>query len=527
MLKVIRADIEENVGSHAKVLDCGAGDGRALEALTDGPRYAIEKSRPLLQAMHRNIYIVGTDFHQNTLIDKKVTVIFTNPPYSEFIGWMEKIIREGNAKHLYFVVPQRWQDSPEVKAAIEARKAEVHILDETDFIGAERQARAKVHILRIDLCTSYRGYRYDEQKVDAFSLWFQSHFHIEINKSETSKWDLDRQRKSRVAENLENALVEGGDVVSALESLYQRDLSHLIKNYQSLADIDPELLRELDVNLDGVRAALKEKIEGLKNSYWLELFTNLNKITERLCTSSRRQMLDKLTEHTHIDFTTSNARAVLVWVIKNANSYFDDQLIELVKQTTEKGTISLYKSNQRTFGDEQWRYCRSPEGLDRYSLDYRIVLHRVGGIKTGYSWETAQKALEQRAADYINDILTVANNLRFDTTHQARADRYEWESNKAITFHYRDHATGEYPELMSVRAFLNGNLHIKFNQAFIARLNIEFGRLMGWLKSSKDAIDELGVSADQARDGFASNLSLDATASGVLGLSLLGAMNDE
>lgn len=187
MLKVIRADIEENVGSHAKVLDCGAGDGRALEALTDGPRYAIEKSRPLLQAMHRNIYIVGTDFHQNTLIDKKVTVIFTNPPYSEFIGWMEKIIREGNAKHLYFVVPQRWQDSPEVKAAIEARKAEVHILDETDFIGAERQARAKVHILRIDLCTSYRGYRYDEQKVDAFSLWFQSHFHIEINKSETSK----------------------------------------------------------------------------------------------------------------------------------------------------------------------------------------------------------------------------------------------------------------------------------------------------------------------------------------------------
>ena len=525
-LEVVRADIEKNLSTHAKVLDCGAGDGRALEALTQGQRYAIEKSRPLLQAMHRNVFIVGTDFHQNTLIDKQVDAVFVNPPYSEFISWMVKIIREANAKRLYFIVPQRWQDSAEVKAALEMRKAEAHVLDESDFIGAERQARAKVHILRVDLCGSVRSYRRSEQRVDPFTLWFDSNFKLEINKTESEKWDLDRDRKSHVSTKLENALVNGGDVVSALESLYQLDLAHLIKNYQSLADIDPVLLRELDVNVDGVREALKGKIENLKDLYWKELFSNLGKVTERLCTSSRQQMLDKLTAHTHIDFTTSNARAVLIWVIKNANSYFDDQLIDLVKQTTEKGTISLYKSNERTFGEEQWRYCRSPESLDRYALDYRIVLHRVGGIKTGYSWGNAEKNLERRASDYINDILTVANNLRFDTTLQDRADRYEWESNKSVVFRYYDHITGEHAELMQVRAFLNGNLHIKFNQAFIARLNIEFGRLLGWLRSSKDAMDELGVSAEAARDGFGSNLALDAADNSVLGIAFQEAIGE-
>lgn len=79
MLGIIRQDIERFHGSsredealNVNVLDCGAGDGRALEALAGiGDKYAIEKSQLLLNQQANDIIPVGTDFHQATLIDKR------------------------------------------------------------------------------------------------------------------------------------------------------------------------------------------------------------------------------------------------------------------------------------------------------------------------------------------------------------------------------------------------------------------------------------------------------------------------
>src|SRR5690554_1966408 len=39
----------------ASVLDCGAGDGRVLNALTEGSKYAIEKAVPLLNSLDKSI----------------------------------------------------------------------------------------------------------------------------------------------------------------------------------------------------------------------------------------------------------------------------------------------------------------------------------------------------------------------------------------------------------------------------------------------------------------------------------------
>ena len=62
---------------------------------------------------------------------------------------------------------------------------------------------------------------------------------------------------------------------------------------------------------------------------------------------------------------------------------------------------------------------------------------------------------------------------------------------------------------MKVRAFKNGNLHIHFNQAFMCRLNVEFGRLKGWLKDSHQAAVETGFSMEDCAISFGSNLRLD------------------
>ena len=85
------------------------------------------------------------------------------------------------------------------------------------------------------------------------------------------------------------------------------------------------------------------------------------------------------------------------------------------------------------------------------------------------------------------------------------------ESNSQNIFEFRDRTTGDLVNLFVVRAFKNGNLHIKFNPMFICRLNVEFGRLKGWLKSPKEAEQEMGIDAESALYSFNSNLQLTAS----------------
>jgi tRNA1(Val) A37 N6-methylase TrmN6 len=77
-------------------MDIGAGDGRVLKAIQAKLEtrlrtikcYAIEKAITHLNNMPKDITVVGTDFEQQTLVDKAVDIIFCNPPYSEFEQWM-------------------------------------------------------------------------------------------------------------------------------------------------------------------------------------------------------------------------------------------------------------------------------------------------------------------------------------------------------------------------------------------------------------------------------------------------------
>lgn len=103
MLSAVRKDIQAILSDPFSdkypifsALDVGAGDGRALMRLTDGDRYAIEKSLMLVERQDRSIVTVGTDLFAQVLLDLRCDVIFSNPPYSHFGAWSEKIVREAN-----------------------------------------------------------------------------------------------------------------------------------------------------------------------------------------------------------------------------------------------------------------------------------------------------------------------------------------------------------------------------------------------------------------------------------------------
>ncbi len=540
MLDKIRADMDALVSEHEmpdqfSILDCGAGDGRALEYLskgqetnrdgstnyvTRGKLYAIEKSRPLINSLDPSIFIVGADFYEQTLCDKEIEVTFSNPPYSDFVRWSEKLLMETRSGLVYLILPRRWESEPRIRQALELRKAEATVLDSFDFLEADRKARAKVDIIRVEFRAKHRRWSACVSQTDPFDLWFDTHFKIQA--PATNEFDPDRPSpRGPKANEIENGLVAGGDMVAVLVDLYNRDMDTLIRNYKALEKMDPELLRELGVNFKSIRAGLYAKIKGCKQGYWQELFDRLEKITDRLTTDSRESMLQKLMSRTDVDFNASNAYAILSWAMKNCNRYMDQQLISVFERMIEKANIVNYKSNKRTFGDEDWRYCRRPEGLSHITLEYRVVLERVGGLSNSdYSFErTKYNGLSSRAHFFLLDLLTIAGNIGFDVQGKERPGDFEWESNKSKTFHYRDHVSGKDKVFAQVRCFLNGNMHIKFDPAFIQRLSIEHGRLKGWIKNAAEAAEELHVPIEIAANSFGSNLQIGASNLAMLGFS--------
>ena len=53
---------------------------------------------------------------------------------------------------------------------------------------------------------------------------------------------------------------------------------------------------------------------------------------------------------------------------------------------------------------------------------------------------------------------------------------------------------------MEVKLFKNGNIHIKFDQEFIKKLNIEVGRIKKWIHTPKEASEEINISEFKITD---------------------------
>ena len=482
------------------VLDIGAGDGRAAQKLAHGgDMYAVEKSIVLLDAMPRDIFIVGTDFHQTTFIDKKVDIIFCNPPYSEFEAWASRIISEANCKMLYFILPDRWSNSWTIKNALKEREATAKIIGHDSFIHSDRPARSIVDIIAIKL----QGENERRSKTDPFEIWFDKRFSFSADQEKPSDYAKEKSQESSLKNKIKGAIVAGNSLIPALVELYNNELLHLQSNYTAVTKLDADILEELNISVSGLREALKQRIKNLKSKYWHEFFSNYGSINSRLTNASREKMLNKLNQHLSVDFTEGNCLAISIWAIKNANRYYDDQLVSFVESMVTEANIKLYKSNKRTFNNDEWRYSARPKGLSKYALELRIILHRFGGIQGKDEWSCYyEHGLHRDDHKFIQDLLTIANNLGFPCLDNPMW--HEWSSGKKILF------TGSSGKVAEIKAFKNGNIHIKFNQKLIKKLNIEFGRLNGWLKDPIQASEELNIGVKEAQEFFNTNKQLTA-----------------
>jgi hypothetical protein len=515
MVDAVAADVFKHgtTGGGTSILDIGAGDGRVLlwlgEACKTSTLYAIEKSTLLQQQQPDCIIPVGAEFIEQDLMSLSVDTTFSNPPYSEYEEWAYRIITTAHTGLLYLILPQRWEVSASIKDALAVRGAKATIIHRDDFLNAERRARAVVHIVRVTFAGRYEeddegSYRYryrDYRKQDPFDLWFDQNINTFDQEKEVSDYDEEQQALARI--RLLDSIPE---MVDAFNEEYAR----MEANYKAIFRLDGKLLKELGVNKESVRDGLKKRIKGLKHTYWHGLFDRLDAITSRLTTKTKKGFLERLTGQTAIAFTAANAYAVVLWAIKAANQYLDSQVVDVFLQMATHDGVTNYKSNQRTWERDSWRYNLDPEKHSHFALDYRIVLHHYSAIAGGDSFRRYESpgGLHESCHAIIDDLIAVFNNLGFPTTRNGTPSRSRhWFANQ-----WQNFIAGDGCVLFQVKAFMNGNMHFRFDQRAIRALNIEAGRLLGWLRTKADVVEELAYTPAEADQFFGSNQRLGQSA---------------
>lgn len=507
-----REDADHGYRRHrlSRFLDIGAGDGkvlRAVEAFDDeiGLR-AIEKSRTLSHLLPESAMLLGVDFWKTSLLDKNVDIIFSNPPYSEYRPWTLKILREAPAGALiYLVLPERWQDHREIAAELDDRAKSTDVIGRFDFRDAEdRRARVTAALVRIKLINCHDG-----GGNDPFVRFFDETFDFPDPEP-----DSDPDEEEQI-----DKLVRRTNLVEALCQLHDTRLRELHESHQAICRVPRDVLEEFDITRSGVIASLRDKLATTKKHYWRRLFDGMEELYSRLTVESRERMVNLLQSRTGIDFNRENAYTVILWAVEHANEYFDQQLIDTYETLVCAANVESYVSNHRVFSRDRFAYhfVRDENNTHyRLKVGHRIVVERGGGLNRS-EW-TRHVELDRRAANLLLDLATVASNLGYHvhSSSLVRDIRTIDDSTPFECVHVRH---GEARVLYRVRAFLKGTLHFQFDPEFIHALNIQHGKLKGWLRNDAEAAAELEIDPGLAARFFhtsprisADNLRITGTA---------------
>lgn len=493
------------------ILDIGCGNGGFFEKLCKDEelknikKYGIEKSMILSEQLPDDVILLGTDFNQQTLIDKKVDIVFCNPPYSVYDEWAEKIILQANCNAIALVIPNRWASNERIKYALERRNMKAEVVGTYDFENAERKARATVDLIFISAKVN-RLYASAETLKDPFDLWFDDTFKIN---AETDKYktglDSDREKK------IKNELSVKGDTAEMLVQFYNRDMDKLYNNYRKLEEIDADLFNELKVNVPMLKESLKTRLQGLKHIYWDLLFKKYDKVTSRLTSTGRRKVINRLNDNTAIDFTLENIFQLTLWIIKHSNTLFDEQITEYFYSLCNTENIHRYKSNKR-WSDDDWRYMKKNlyeyghlkkdkvSQLKNILLDYRIIVTAFRNFET-----VLRTKLTESCLNFLSDTVIIGKNLGFDIDFSlpekyADVDVDDWKNFNI--------STKDGKVFANVKLYKNGNRHVKFCKEFMQKLNVEMARINHWVQDKSEVVNEMDIPASVVNSVWGTNLQI-------------------
>ncbi|WP_390241949.1 DUF4942 domain-containing protein [Vibrio sp. R78045] len=498
------------------VLDCGAGDGRVLCQLTEGDRYAIEISETLRNLYPANVTVLGTDFHAQTLIDKRVDLIFSNSPYLEFVSWATKILTEAFSDSVVLIMPQRWKKKADILGAMKLRGWQEKVLGTFSYEYADRQANVVVDVVRF-FAKGNSYYKESSSSTDPFDAWFDTTF-PDIKKSSgcsLANYQIEGEIEDRMVDHLTKSgskeLVTRFDEVTQICSSYDTEMNSIFSTYNAISNLPQDVIRELGGADHTLRSRLKFRLKSIKSIYWRRLFDSLPELKQRLTASTRKELLCKIESKANLDLTSDNVRAIVMWALKNTSTYLDSQFLETMVKLDDAVNVQLYKSNRSLFANSNrsWRWQK--EDGAKYYFEYRMVLDPI------YSFglvKREEKHSTFSTGEMLVDLMAIAYNLGFDCIDNLDPMAHKYKSGEKVEFFFKNE-DGEREVLFVAKVFKKGSMHLTFNQNFMTRINVEMGRLKGWIVSAKQASDELGITEKAAASAFCSmkyiNLETDTT----------------
>jgi hypothetical protein len=479
---------EEDLVSVISLLDVGAGDGRVFSAIKDprpgfrfrvNEKYGIEKARAQSDDLIRKgVFIIGRDFFDTTLIDKRFAVIFSNPPFSIYAEWTLRLLREAAFAVMYLVLPVRWEANKEIGRELKNYSHEV--LGEYDFAQGDRAARARVNLIRIT--HKDRTKEGASKPIDPFVRWIEENIGKFEETKDAGKFDEEERWLKTKAENTVDELVEQ----------YNYEMQALIEGFQAIGKLPGRVIKSIGLNKASIIEIIRQNIEGMKTRFWAIAFERLEPINQRLTFDTRHKLAEEMYQFKTLDFSADNIYSIIVWVIENFNKYTNEQIVAVFNALTEPDYIKAYKSNIH-WDKDTWRcggtgknpYSGSTGKPERYILDYRFVARSQHGGRRYYS-------------DYsiIADLIVVLRSLgaTIDISQKIRPERHG--EPQEIFMYYRNRTQTAFV----CRFYQNGNVHVKMNQELMMRFNIEVARILGWVRGPQDIQDEFEVSEEAAAE---------------------------
>lgn len=487
MIEVISQDLKalHAPSSRPSILEIGAGDCRVSLSLVDAVGidadsiFVIEKSLFHIRNYPTNIQLVGTDFLTSSLIDKEANIVFCNPPYSCFEQWAGRIIHEAFASVIYLIIPSRWKTSKHINEALRIRGFKAHVIATDDFLDADRSSRAKVDVLRI--CKEDFRFRGNYSKNN----------HIEndplmatFSCNDESPYSIEYQTKEKI-KKVFNSCSSIEDFVIC----YDKAIEEVMSDLRAIQQLSPSVFSLLDLDKAKLLSLVRGSIKKVKYEHWQNFFNCYEPITSRLTSKSRDSLLRGLSGYVgNMDFTVSNILAVTTQVINRANQYYEEQIKDLFFKLADDKNVVSYKSNQKVFSKENWRYSKESKSsyFSHCKLDYRIIDY----IGTGFGKGDQQKVL-------VGDLIAIANGLNQnpDLSILEKLNSYGWSSTWNSCFDYGENnefftKSGEL--LFDIKFFKNGNYHLRMSKKFALAFNLALGKILGWIKSKEQAEYELG-----------------------------------
>ena len=277
-------------------------------------------------------------------------------------------------------------------------------------------------------------------------------------------------------------------IQNPLKNIYDLSLanveSYKVREYEhqnGKCSLDTNTLETIGVKKEAIKEAIKQKIKSLKVKYWQIVFEEFEEITDRLTSETREKMLNNFSSLMTVDFTLENIYPLILWVVKHANEYYNEQLLSFFKKLTSPDNIKNYKSNQKVFERDNWRhtYFKNIKEVSHYTLDYRIIM---SSPFTASWYDGTLDSYQNKVITQLKDLFTIARNLGFNTPSEVRTYHLISKWGEKIIIKYAD----SHKTFMEYRVYKNGNMHVKFDMEFAKALNVECSRLLGWIRSKED-----------------------------------------